>query len=343
MAIIHQCLSRILIVGVGSIGERHVRCFLKTGRAEVSICETNRLLSRQVAARYEVERQFDDVNQALTEKFDAAVIAVPAHLHIDIAQQAFDAGLSLLIEKPLGVNLHNVSRLSASLSNTTRVVAIAYVLRCHPSLAEMRSAIQSGEYGNPIQIYVTAGQHFPTYRPDFSKTYYSNRATGGGAIQDAVTHLVNAAEWLVGPIDQVISDAAHAYLPEVEVEDVVHFLARHGSVLGSYSLNQFQAPNEITISVVCQRATLRYEGHEQRWRSMIEPGGKWQDRFADVLERDTLFVRQAQSFLDAIEGLAPPLCSFNDGLQSLRVNLALLSSLKSRCWEQIAWQQMDSD
>lgn len=327
---------RVLVVGVGSIGERHVRCFLKTGRAAVSICEPNQRLRDEVGRRYEIEHQFADLDAALAEPHDAAVIAVPADLHISMAQKGASAGLHLLIEKPLSVALDGVEELVEAVSQNRRLAAVGYVYRAHPSLATMKQAIASGSLGAPVQLVVVAGQNFPTYRPAYRDSYYVSRARGGGAIQDAMTHLVNAGEWLLGPVDRVVADADHKLLAGVEVEDVVHFLARHGSVLGSYSLNQFQSPNEITMTVVCERGTARFEYHRHRWRRMMRPDEPWQDEPAMGIERDTLFVRQAESFLNAIEQQTAPLCSLNEGVQTLRVNLALMKSLECGQWQHIA-------
>jgi predicted dehydrogenase len=252
-----------------------------------------------------------------------------------MAQKAVDAGLNVLIEKPLAVSVDGVDELKTSIERRELICGIAYVLRSHPSLAAMKDAIHSGEYGSPVQVYVTAGQHFPSFRPAYSQTYYYSRATGGGAIQDAMTHLTNATEWLVGPITRVIADAAHRVLPDVDVEDVVHFIARHGTVLGSYSLNQFQSPDEVTITVVCEKGTLRYEGHKDRMRAMKSPGSSWDDHPAVDLDRDSLFIKQAHSFLDALEGHAKLLCSLGEGVQSLHVNLALLESISSQLWQEL--------
>ena len=215
------------------------------------------------------------------------------------------------------------------------VAGVAYVYRSHPVLSDMRKAIESGKFGPQVQIVVVAGQHFPTYRPAYREIYYRDRATGGGAIQDALTHLINAGEWLVGPVTRLVADAAHQVLPGVEVEDTVHILTRHGNVLGSYSLNQHQAPNETSITVICERGTVRFEVHGNRWRWMTSPGGEWQDGLVQPLERDELFTRQANLFLEAVEGKQPPTCSLEDGLQTLRVNLASLKSLETESWETI--------
>jgi predicted dehydrogenase len=200
----------------------------------------------------------------------------------------------------------------------------------------MRAAITAGRFGEPVEIVVQAGQNFPTYRPAYRDTYYRDRATGGGAIQDALTHLLNAGEYLLGPIDCVAADAAHRVLDTSAVEDTVHVLARHGDVLGSYCLNQHQAPNESTITVVCRQGTTRFEMDGSHWKWMTVPGSSWHEEPAWSLERDAMFVAQAGAFLDAVERRAAPLCSLDEGLQTLRVNLAVLAAAESRQWVTIA-------
>ena len=89
----------------------------------------------------------------------------------------------------------------------------------------------ANRFGRPVQLTVTAGQHFPTFRPAYKNIYYADRVQGGGAIQDAMTHYLNAGEWLLGPIDRIVADAAHQVLEGVAVEDTVHCLARHGAAM----------------------------------------------------------------------------------------------------------------
>jgi predicted dehydrogenase len=328
-------LCKILVVGVGSIGERHVRCFQNTGRAAVSICELDAKRRTDIAGRYNIGKAYDDFDTALSEKHDAVVVATPAHIHVPVARRAIEAKCNVLIEKPLSTSLNGLADLAASAANNDCTIAVAYVYRAHPSLAAMRSAICRGELGKPLQIVAVAGQNFAKYRPEYRDTYYSNRATGGGAIQDALTHVMNAGEWLVGPIDRLVADADHRLIDGVTVEDVAHVIARQGDVLASYTLNQFQAPNEVTITVVCQRATARFEFHHHRWRCMLPSDEQWQDHAVSDLERDTLFISQANSFLDAAARVAKPLCDLSDGIQTLRVNIASIKSVESQTWQKV--------
>jgi predicted dehydrogenase len=322
----------ILIVGTGSIGERHLRCFATMKRAEVALCEINATLRNSVAERYSVERVYAHFEEALASKPDAVVICTPAHLHVPIALKAARAGVSMLIEKPLGVSLEGVDDLLFEVKRRELSAAVAYVYRAHPALRSMRDSLVSGRFGKPVQIVAVCGQHFPLYRPAYRNIYYKDRLLGGGAVQDALTHIINAGEWLIGPIDSLIGDVGHQLLDGVSVEDTAHVLTRHGKVMGCYSLNQYQAPNETTITVVCERGTVRFEYHENRWRWMTEPGGRWQNEQVVRFERDTLFTLQADSFLGTLDGRAGPLCSLEEAKQSLRINLGILRSARDGRW-----------
>ncbi len=328
-------VKNTLIVGVGSIGQRHLRCFLATGRVKAAICEVNHPLAEQIAAQYQVDRVYHSLDEALADRHDVAVITTPAHLHVAMATRLARAGLHLLIEKPLSTSLEGIDDLCRTVQRSGVVAAVAYVLHAHPLLRAMKQALDEGRFGRPLQIVAVCGQHFPTYRPAYRETYYRDRATGGGAIQDALTHVVNAGEWLVGPVSRLLADAAHQVLEGVDVEDTVHLLTRHGSVLGCYSLNQHQAPNETSITVVCERGTVRLENHLQRWRWMSRPEEAWHDEATGEIPRDSLFIAQAQAFLAAIEGTAPPLCTLQEGIQTLRVNLAALESLRRQAWQEL--------
>jgi predicted dehydrogenase len=255
-----------------------------------------------------------------------------------MAIQLAEAGIHVLIEKPLSTSLDGIESLRKVIAQHGIVAAVAYVYHAHPVLQAMKAALASGRFGRPVQLVAVCGQHFPTYRPAYRAIYYRDRATGGGAIQDALTHVLNLGEWLIGPIERLLADAAHQVLPGVEVEDTVHVLTRQGRALGCYSLNQHQAPNEITVTVICEGGTVRFENHACRWRWMLRPNDPWHDEALEEIPRDALFVAQAEGFLAALEDRAPPLCTLEEGIQTLRVNLAALASVRDGTWQMIPVQ-----
>ena len=322
-------MHRVLVIGVGSIGERHVRTFGNTKRASLGICESLDARRRDVASRYGIERTHKRLEDVPPSEYDAAIIATPAHLHVPMANQLAQTGWHLLIEKPLSISLSGVAKLRARLERTGNVTAVGYNLRAHPAINALRQAVHERRFGRPLQLNYFGGQHFPTFRPAYREIYYRDRGQGDGAIQDGLTHYLNTGEWIVGPTTSVAADATHARLEGVEVEDTVHVIARHGDVLAAYSLNQHQAPNETTFTVVCEHGTCQVQFHHSRWRWQSDPTAEWEEERFEGLERDTQYITQAHAFLDAIEGKRQPLCSFAEAEQTLRTQLAILKCVDS--------------
>lgn len=324
--------NKILVIGVGSIGERHLRCFQTTGRCELAFCEPVASRREQVAERYDVQG-YDSWETAVDqENFDAAVIACPAPWHIPIAQDLCDRGLDLLIEKPLSLSLQGIGRLENTVRSRGTRVAIGFTYRSIPAFQNMRAALHENRFGRLVQLQVTSGQHFPFYRPAYREIYYADPKLGGGLIQDMLPHHLNAVEWLAGPTSRVVCDAAHQVLKGVDVEDTVNVLARHENVMTSITLNQHQPVNEFVITAICEHGSARWELTQQRWLSAREPGGEWTQEEAFVHDRDDYYILQANAFLDFRDGSAEPLCDLQDGIQTLKTMLAVQQSLHRGGW-----------
>ena len=320
----------VLIIGCGSIGERHLRCFQATGRAAPTACDTSPALLARMAETYGV-KTFADLDAALAAgPLYAAVICTPAPTHIPIALKCLRAGLHVLIEKPLSTNLDGTDALLAGVDGSGRFAAVAYVYHAIPAAVAARAFLQSGALGRPLHATIVAGQHFPTFRPAYRDIYYNNHATGGGAIQDALTHLINATEWLLdAPTTRLFCDADHLALEGVTVEDTVHLAARNGDIMVSYAMNQHQAPNETTIAIHCEGGSLAIELHRQQWKTMARGEADWTLHPAPSPDRDYPFTAQANAFLDGTEGKPSSLCTVPEAIHTLKVNLAALESART--------------
>jgi len=322
-------MHNILIVGFGHIGKLHLRCFQKTGRAQVEAFTTNPVSRKAIQERLGFS-VYKDFATALRGNCTAVVICTPAHLHVPLARQALAAGKHALIEKPLSQSLTGLDDLLQVYDTSGRQASVAYVCHFIPAMAAAAAFLRRGELGAVLHTTVTSGQNFPLMRPVYATpyhlTYYSDRRTGGGAIQDVLTHYVNLVESVIGPTDSVLCDCAHLALPMVEVEDTVHVAARHGRALVNYTLNQFQAPNETSIQFNTATGSVRIELHRQRWGVLKLGEADWTWHDCPVPERDAVFIAQANAFLDQIEGQPARLCSLSAAAQTLRFNLAALAS-----------------
>jgi len=316
----------ILVIGCGSVGERHVRTFLATGKCEVTACDNRPEICQTMTERYGVKTVADWSTLLDDTSIAAAVIATPAPLHIDMAVKCLKAGWHVLTEKPLSTSLEGIEQLVAAQQQAQKFVGIAYVLHFVPALQAVRQVIQSGEFGAVKHVAVNSGHHFPHARPAYREIYYRDHAQGGGAIQDAVTHMANAIEWAVGPTTRLYCDAAHQVLDGVTVEDTVNVAARNGDILVNYSLNQFQAVQETRWDFHAEKGTIRCEVHAQRWGTIALGENEWTWHEDPLGERDAMYVAQAHAFLDGCEGKPNALCTLDEGIQTLRFNIAALQS-----------------
>lgn len=313
---------RVLVIGGGWIGRRHLDAFRRLGGIDAAVCETD--ADRRAALTREglVDRAYAHLDEALQHAWDAAVIATPAHTHVAIGTRLAGQAIPMLVEKPVAVGLEGIDAWQEQADARGVPVMVGYVFRSHPLLIAARDAILSDAIGRPVQVVAVRGGHLPARRPDYAATYYARRAEGGGVIHDILSHVFNAAEWIVGPIDRLAVDATHACLPGVEVEDTVHAIARHGPILASYAVNQHQPAAEFSFTVNGTAGSVRVRFHQHCWQVASRPDGGWTTHEIPPLDAAEWFARQARAFFDVLDRGAEPPCSLAAGITTLHAILA---------------------
>lgn len=330
----------VLVIGTGSIGERHLRCLQKTARCRLSFCEPMEERRREVATRYGIETElaFPTLEAALSsgQNFTAAVVSAPAPFHIPMGRELAERGIHILMEKPLSLSLDGVEDFRNLIEKKEIVVAIGYTHRAHPGMMRLKEIYDSGEFGQAIEMRIDVGQPFAKIRPAYPDVYFADRAMGGGAIQDMITHFYSVGDWLLGPIDELVTHARHQALPRVEVEDTVHTLALHGKVMATYAQNLTQPQNEATLTLICEQGSIRTDYAKKRISLIREPNGEWEHTPFTLDDIDEIYITQNSAFLDALENKAPVLCTLEEAIRTLRVNLASLKSAETKTWQSLS-------
>lgn len=95
----------------------------------------------------------------------------------------------------------------------------------------------------------------------------------------------------------------------------------------------YESSNEMGITVACESGTVKCDFRRIRWSWVTEPAGEWNHQAVEVPERDTLYIAQANNFLDAMARGTQPLCTLEEAVQTLRVNLASLRSAREGSWQ----------
>jgi predicted dehydrogenase len=321
--------KRILIVGAGSIGLKHIRAFNALDPAPKLVTIDPRPEARARAEELGAEALDATWESLDLRNFDGVVICAPAPWHVPYSIRCLKEGVPVLSEKPLSHSWEGVEELLEIASRPDAPPSgVAYVRRYHPAHERAKEFLDSGELGQMLCLRITAGQPFTKYRPDYRQIYYASREMGGGCLLDCASHFIDLAQWYLGPIGSMCGHLAHLALEGVEVEDTVSlsFDFSETGYLGSLHVNQYQPLNESRIELCGAEGVLRIIEPDFTCRIWRKDSEDWEEvplpsaDYADALRR------QAAAFLAAIDGGPPLRTSFADAAHTLRLCLSLLES-----------------
>lgn len=314
---------KFLIVGLGSIGRRHLRHLAALGQKDILLCRTHRsTLPDDELAGYAVET---DLGAALTHKPDAVIISNPTALHMDTAIPAARAGCHILLEKPIAQDMRRIPDLQKAVKENNVRVLVGFQFRYHPGLRKMKDILDSGEVGRPISLRAHWGEYLPDWHPweDYRQSYAARKDLGGGVIL-TLTHPFDYVRMLFGEVESLWAFKGQTSELEIDVEDTAEIglkFSKGGT--GSLHLDYNQRPPRHQVEVVCTGGTVRWDQAGNGLEVYSADAKEWgKYPLPEGFERDDLFRAQMAHFVEVIEGKAEPVCTLEDGARALELALA---------------------
>jgi predicted dehydrogenase len=335
---------KVLIAGLGSIGQRHVRnlravlgdgveilAYRTRGLPHV-ITESMQLDdTASVEDRYGV-RSFTSLDQALSMRPDAVFVCNPTSHHLATALAAVRAGCHVLIEKPLSHAYDGVEELIETADRQGRIAAVGYQMRCHPALLRLRELVCRKAIGRVVSVRAEMGEYLPDAHPyeDYRVSYAARAVLGGGVILCYV-HEYDYLSWLFGMPSRVFTMGGRLGHLEIDVEDTA-LTTLECEVDGAAVMMQLhhsflQRPASRTCEVVGECGTIRVDLNAPSM-TVASVSGVETHTF-DGFKRNDLFVTELKHFLSAIGGADAPIVTAREAARSLRIALAARASLAS--------------
>ena len=298
---------KILIVGCGSIGKRHMGTLQQIGGHELIAYRTHREDSQKLEAHYGV-RIFYSMEEALAQKPEAAIIANPTSLHVAAARQALAAGCHLFMEKPISHTLEGVEELLQQAEKQKRVVFIGYQWRFNPLLIRAKEQIDAGAMGKILFVRTQIGQYLPDWHPweDYRKGYYGREDLGGGALL-TLSHNLDYLLWFLGKPAQVSCFMDKVSELEIDTEDMAELILRFPSgALGSVHMDYLQRTTTHTCQIIGEEGEMVIDLQQGTARTFLADMGQWhEDRLPKGFARDDMFLAELKHFLDCINNGVP--------------------------------------
>ncbi|MEM7445926.1 MAG: Gfo/Idh/MocA family oxidoreductase [Pseudomonadota bacterium] len=328
-------MHKVIVIGTGGIGKRHLRGLVETGRVKLTLVEPDDGRRKEAEALFEHDGSHATLKEAGLASHDLAIICTPAHLHIALMSDCAAAGVPFLVEKPLAVSMDGVDEAIESVRRAGILARIGYIRRIAPEVQALRQQIDTGKIGEIKLAYVNSSQEFPKYRPDYRTTYYSRPEMGGGAILDAASHSFDMLIWLMGQPVTVGAMYDHLVLEGSQTEDTCLVTIRFESgAMAHAAINQFQKRNVASIEFIGTRGNLELDHSTLNFAD--DDSGDWSESrdFMNGLvpteAHQARFTMQANAMLDAIEGKPDILATLDDARTNLMVALAAKRSWQER-------------
>jgi predicted dehydrogenase len=325
--------ERYLIVGLGSIGRRHLRN-LRLLRPQARIAVLRQRESMRAAPLPEgADIQFDSMADALAFQPQAAIIAGPATTHLPVALALANSNIHLLVEKPLAEGLAGLGDLIRLCREKQLALMVGYNLRFMPSLREVRRLIAEGAIGKIVGARAEVGQYLPDWRPgsDYRETVSARRELGGGVILE-LSHELDYLYWLLGMPEAVSAKGGHYSHLDLDVEDMVEILLEYSSprCLVSVHLDMVQRMPVRCCKFIGEEGTLKWDAIADRVDYYRADAGAWESiEGTSKNDRNHLYLDELEQFLGCVHGDDIPLVDGVQGYDVLAIADAARRSIES--------------
>jgi predicted dehydrogenase len=296
----------IALIGAGYAGQSHAFGYRNARMDDAlgdlqltlhTVCDPNRELAQQVAAKYGFQYVVADVDEVISNpEIDAVSIALPNRLYVDLVPKVVKAGKHVFCEKPLGLDAEEAQIISRAAEEAGVVNAVGFSFRRIPALAALAQVVQDGVLGDVewFRAFYYADYAADPHQP---RTWrYVQNQSGGGALADIGAHTLDTVRYVVGDITEVTSAQLSTVITDrpmpaggighsqkasetergaVENDDISNLSVRTASgAIGNVTLSRIACgtPNDLGIEVYGTKGHARFSSAQMDQLVLFEDG-----------------------------------------------------------------------
>lgn len=318
---------RFAIVGAGGIARAYAEALQKTTSArlvavaDIDVASAHRLADPLGVPAYASAEELIQGQPRL----EAVVVCTPPSTHPDVCRTLLRAGIDVLCEKPLSVDMDGVLEMVEAAEESGSLLTMASKFRCVEDVRKAKEMLDSGAIGDVILFENV----FTSYVNMAGRWNSKPGISGGGVLIDNGTHSLDLARYFLGAIDELqVIEGKRTQGLAVE-ETVAIFFHSRGGVMGSIDLSwtiRKEVPYYIQLHGT--EGTISLGWKESKWK---RHDGAW-EVFGKGYDKVGAFATQIENFAKAILGEEPLLITMEDGVASVRAIEAAYESLSRNPW-----------
>tara|TARA_B100000029_G_C17487141_1_gene927709 strand:- start:128 stop:1345 length:1218 start_codon:yes stop_codon:yes gene_type:complete len=271
---------RIGIIGMGNMGQFHANDILegKVARGKLAAVGSTSPQKLGEFEKKDVKVYGNGEEMINSGDIDALLIATPHYQHTSLGIAALDAGLHVMVEKPISAHKADAERLiEKAKSHPDQVFAGMFQLRIEPRYQKIREIVQNGELGEIMRVLWIMTDWFR------SEIYFQSggwRATwkgeGGGVLLNQCLHQLDAMQWITGMPSRVSSHVGIGKWHDIEVEDdVTCYLDFPNGATGAFITSSGETPGSNRFEIAGTKGRLILENDKLVLTRNSVPSDEW--------------------------------------------------------------------
>ena len=314
-------VTTALIIGAGSIGQRHIKNLKKIGIHQIIALRSRRGHYKKLPAELELI-EVDNWQDLYNYQIDIAIISNPSSLHLEAATKVANHVRGIFIEKPLSYSLKGCQELIDQLQEKTIVSFVGYNMMFHPVVKNIIKFSDENDIGNIVNMQLQVGQWLPDWHPyeDYKQAYYARKDLGGGAALTMI-HEVHLALELAGLPQHVFGEISENEKLDLEVDVCSDLMIKHktGSI-SQIHLDYLQRPAHRSGTISFEKGWLSYDfnrGQLLGQKGEEDPTIVWHDNNYNF---NQMYIEQMELFIRYVEeGRVKHKFDIQSSVESLKV------------------------
>ncbi len=319
-------IDRVLIIGTGSISNRHVK-----NLKELLPKAKFKIVSSRGLEYIDLNNENLLLQESMDFRPDIAIICSPANYHLTIAKKLAEAQIHIFIEKPLSGTIDGIDEFIDIVDKNNIKIMVGYNLRFSESLLEFKSLLDNQCLGRALTASTEVGQYLPSWRPEvnYRNTVSAQSALGGGALLE-LSHELDYLIWIFGNPICVSSKSYQVSSLDIDVEDLVlarvDFKREGINLPVSIQLDFLQQKPYRKCKVICEKGALVWDAIEDTVSVHSADGNNF--IFQGDKNGNLTYIKEMKEFIDCIYFERPPLFNFKDAYKVLMLIQTMNQSSK---------------
>lgn len=306
-------VNKILFVGLGGAGQRHLRIFRdllppETEFSAFRAIKKTPLLKSDFSIDMDstVEKQFalklfNSLEEAFDNNPDLIVISTPTSLHYEVARLAAERSIDIFIEKPFSHNLDGFDEFKDIVLKNNLICFISFQRRFHPYLSKIKELIETEKLGKIITANFNVGSYVPAWHPyeDFKELYACRSDLGGGVLLTEI-HEIDLCYWYFGLPDYVYCAGGNYSDVKLDVEDTIHLTLKYSNFAVQVNLCFMQKHNHRDLYIAGTKGYVEWSMEGNKLILNNYSKSKKEVLADPELTNDAMFYSQNSYFLNKL-------------------------------------------